>query len=75
MVGKHYNRSLSTLPLEKGPPDSKIELISPTAIGCQVHNRLRGKRSWTVSYDFFSSTIKRQTFVQRGDVLALACTK
>ena len=39
--------------LEKGLPDSKIELISPTAIGCQVHNRLRGKRSWTVSYDFF----------------------
>ena len=55
----------STLSLEKGQPDCKIELISPTAIGCQVHNRLRGKWSWIVSYDSFSFTVTRQTFVQR----------
>ena len=65
----------STLSLEKGQPDCKIELISPTAIGCQVHNRLRGKWSWIVSYDSFSFTVTRQTFVQRGDVLAFAYTK
>ena len=41
----HYNRSLSTLSLEKELPDCKIELISPTVIGCQVQNRRWGKMS------------------------------
>lgn len=40
VVGRHYSRYLSTLPLEKGLPDHKMGLISETLVGYQVHGHL-----------------------------------